>query len=69
MSGRWFNPMDAAFTARIHDKSKFANTPKTNYVKFNNERKKLHLNFENMKNVTPTKFNGCVDIEKMGHGK
>ena len=59
---RWFNPMDAAFAARIHDKSKFANAAKF-------KTKKLVLNFENMKNVTPTKFNGCVDIEKIGHGK
>ena len=59
---RWFNPIDAAFAARIHDKSKFANAPKF-------KSKKLVLNFENMKNVTPTKFNGCVDIEKVGHGK
>ena len=64
MSGRWFNPMDAAFAARIHNlnKSRFGNAPKF-------KPKKLVLNFENMKNVTPTKFNGCVDIEKVGYGK
>ena len=45
---RWFNPMDAAFAARIHDKSKFANAAKF-------KPKKLSLNFENIKNVTPTK--------------
>jgi hypothetical protein len=59
---RWYNPMDAAFAARIHDKSKFARAAKF-------KPKKLGLNFENMKNVTPTKFNGCVDIEKVGYGK
>ena len=59
---RWYNPMDAAFAARIHDKSKFANSPKF-------KPKQLSSDFENMKNITPTKFNGCVDIEKVGHGK
>ena len=59
---RWYNPMDAAFAARIHDKSKFANAQKI-------KPKQLSFDFENMKNVTPTKFNGCVNIEKVGHGK
>jgi len=54
--------MDAAFAARIHDKSKFANAAKF-------KPKKLGLNFENMKNVTPTKFNGCVNMEKIGNAK
>ncbi len=59
---RWFNPMDAAFAARIHDKSKFANAAKF-------KPKKLGLNFENMKNVTTTKVNGCVNMEKIGNAK
>ena len=59
---RWYNPMDAAFAARIHDKSKFANAAKI-------KPKKLGLNFESMKNVTPTKWNGCVNIQKVDHGR
>ena len=58
---RWFNPLDAAFAARIH-KSRFAKAAKF-------KPKKLGLNFENMKNVTPTKFNGCVNIEKIGNAE
>ncbi len=64
---RWFNPMDAAFAARIHDKSRFIN--RAYHVPAKSKPKKLGLNFEGMKNVTPTKFNGCVDIEKVDHGK
>ena len=59
---RWFNPMDAAFTARIHNKSKFAVPAKKKF-------KQLSFDFENMKNVTPTKWNGCVNIHKVGHGR
>ena len=64
---RWFNPMDAAFAARVHDKSKFAN--RAYHVPAKKKFKQLSFDFENMKNVTPTKFNGCVNIEKVGHDK
>ena len=43
---RWYNPMDAAFAARIHDKSKFANAAKA--VLDNNDFRHLIADMEGM---------------------
>ena len=57
------DPLDAAFAARIHS------FMRAKPVQINSKPKKLGLDFKPMKNVTPTKFNGCVDIEKLGNDK
>jgi|TARA_B100001971_G_scaffold178886_1_gene174039 hypothetical protein len=57
------DPLDAEFSARIHS------FMRAKPVQVNSKPKKLGSDFKTMKNVTPTKWNGCVDIKKLGNDK
>jgi hypothetical protein len=57
------NPLDAAFAARIRNSKSGKMSAKRSWQILKEQQ------LQELKNVTPTKFNGCVDIEKVGHGK
>ncbi len=57
------NPLDAAFAARIRNSKSAKMSAKRSWQILRQQQ------VQELKNVTPTKFNGCVDIEKVGHGK
>ena len=57
------NPLDAAFAARIRNSKSGKISAKRSWQILKEQQ------LQELKNVTPTKFNGCVDIEKVGHDK
>ena len=57
------NPLDAAFAARIRNSKSSKMSAKRSWQILQEQQ------LQELKNVTPTKFNGCVDIEKVGHDK
>ncbi len=57
------NPLDAAFAARIRNSKSSKMSAKRSWQILKEQQ------LQELKNVTPTKFNGCVDIEKVGHDK
>ena len=57
------NPLDAAFAARIRNTKSSKMSVKRSWQILKEQQ------LQELKNVTPTKFNGCVDIEKVGHDK
>jgi|TARA_B100000959_G_scaffold213941_1_gene225161 hypothetical protein len=58
------NPLDAAFAARIRNSKPAKRMSVKRSWQILQEQQ-----LQELKNVTPTKFNGCVDIEKVGHDK
>jgi hypothetical protein len=68
---RLLNPMDAVFAARIRNSKSGKMSAKRSWQILQQQQVQelKDVITEDLKNVTPTKFNGCVDIEKVGHGK
>jgi len=57
------NPLDAAFAARIRNSKSGKMSAKRSWQILKEQQ------LQELKNVTPTKFNGCVDIQKIGHDR
>jgi|TARA_B100000959_G_scaffold230040_1_gene245907 hypothetical protein len=57
------NPLDAAFAARIRNSKSSKMSAKRSWQILKEQQ------LEELKNVTPTKFNGCVNMEKIGNAK
>jgi hypothetical protein len=57
------NPLDAAFAARIRNSKSSKMSAKRSWQILKEQQ------LQELKNVTPTKFNGCVDIQKIGHDR
>ena len=55
--------MDAAFAARIRNSKSEKMSAKRSWQILRQQQ------VQELKNVTPTKWNGCVNIQKVGHGK
>jgi hypothetical protein len=57
------DPLMDAFAARICNSKSSKMSAKRSWQILQEQQ------LQELKNVTPTKFNGCVNIEKVGHDK